>query len=110
MKAQPDTLKVTLYVHARRLFDGNIQHAVLTFRASPDLGMGFVVAEHQIELPSPVVTKTDLVNAEINSLRDEQNKILANAQVKSSMIEDQIQALMCLEGTVISKEDEKIPF
>ncbi|HCM62074.1 MAG TPA: hypothetical protein DIT05_05945 [Morganella sp. (in: Bacteria)] len=110
MKAQPDTLKVTLYVHARRQFDNSIQYAVLTFRASLDLGMGFVVAEHQIELPVPDIAKSDLVLAEINSLRDEQNKILANAQVKSSLIEDQIQALLCLEGTVISKDDEQIPY
>ncbi|EOH3236996.1 hypothetical protein JC794_14125 [Morganella morganii] len=110
MKAQPDILKVTLYIHAQKQYDSSIKYNVSACRFSPETGLGFVVAEHQIELPAPNITKADLVNAEIDSLRDEQNKILANAQVKSSMIEDQIQALLCLEGEVISKDDEALPY
>lgn len=110
MKAQPNPLKVTLYVHAQKQIDGSIVYSVYTHKYSSADYMGVPVAEHQIELPVPAVTKSDLANAEIDSLRDEQNKILANAQVKSSLIEDQIQALLCLEGKVISKDDEALPY
>ncbi|HCT1976628.1 TPA: hypothetical protein OTQ32_003814, partial [Proteus mirabilis] len=47
---------------------------------------------------------------EIDFLRNEQEKILADAQVKTSLLEDQIQMLLCLEGKPIAKEDEEIPY
>ncbi|HAT1513774.1 TPA: hypothetical protein I8W54_002092 [Morganella morganii] len=110
MKAQPETLKVTLYVHAQKQFDGSIAYSVYTHKFKATDGMGFPVAEHQLELPAPLVSKFDLVQAEIDSLRAEQNKILADATAKTGLLEDQIQALLCLEGEVISKEDEEIPY
>lgn len=110
MKAQPDTINVTLYIHAKKQFDGNIQYAAYGFPFSPEYDLGFVVAEHTIELPVPAITKAELNQAEIESLRTAQNNILADAEIKTRAIEDQIQALLCLEGTVISKDDEQIPY
>lgn len=110
MKAQPDTLKVTLYVHAQKRFDGSIAYSVYTHKFKATDGMGFPVAEHQLELPVPSISKFDLVQAEIDSLRAEQNKILADATAKTRLLEDQIQALLCLEGKVISKDDEALPY
>ncbi|HDU8695039.1 TPA: hypothetical protein RG731_000199 [Morganella morganii subsp. morganii] len=110
MKAQPNPLKVTLYVHAEKHFDGSIAYSVYTHKFKATDNMGFPVAEHQFELPVPAISKSDLAQAEIDSLRAEQNKILADAEVKSGLIEDQIQALLCLEGKVISKDDETLPY
>lgn len=110
MKAQPDTLKITLYIHAQKRFDGSIAYSVYTHKFKATDGMGFPVAEHQLELPAPSVSKFDLVQAEIDSLRTEQNKILADATAKTRLLEDQIQALLCLEGKVISKDDEALPY
>ncbi|EMD6373746.1 hypothetical protein VRQ87_003672 [Morganella morganii] len=110
MKAQPDTLSVTLYVHAQKRFDGSIAYSVFTHKFKATDGMGFPVAEYQFELPVPAISKFDLVQAEIDSLRAEQNKILADAEVKSGLLEDRIQALLCLEGKVISKDDEALPY
>ena len=110
MKAQPNPLKVTLYVHAKKQFDGTITFEAYTYKFKATDGMGFPVSEHAFELPVPSLSKSDLVQAEINSLRDQQNKILAEAEIKSGLLEEQIQALQCLEGSVISKEDEQIPY
>lgn len=110
MKAQPKTLSVTLYIHARKQFDGSYHYAAFTFKADVSLGVGFVVSEHTVEIPFQELTSEQLVSAEIEMLREEQNKILADAQVKSSLLEDQIQMLLCLEGKPISKIDEEIPY
>ncbi|HAT3765885.1 TPA: hypothetical protein I8636_002509 [Morganella morganii] len=110
MKAQPETLKVTLYIHAKKQFDGTIAFEAYTYKFKATDGMGFPVAEHQFELPVPAISKPDLVRAEIESLRAEQNKILADAEIKSGLLEDRIQALLCLEGKVISKDDEALPY
>ncbi|HEK2780095.1 TPA: hypothetical protein SMT61_003074, partial [Proteus mirabilis] len=67
-------------------------------------------AEHTVDVPFKEPTQTDLIHAEIDFLRNEQEKILADAQVKTSLLEDQIQMLLCLEGKPIAKEDEEIPY
>lgn len=110
MKAQPKTLSVTLYVHAKKQFDGSYEYNTFAFKADIKSGLGFVVAEHQIKIPFIEPTTIELANAEIEHLRSEQNKILADAQVKSSLLEDQIQMLLCVEGKPISKIDEQIPY
>ncbi|HHR5880806.1 TPA: hypothetical protein ACS7XF_000720 [Providencia alcalifaciens] len=110
MKAQPKTLSVTLYIHAQKQFDGSYRYRPLPFKYDMESGLGFVVSEHTVEIPFQELSTEQLVNAEIQSLRAEQNKILADAQVKSSLLEDQIQMLLCLEGKPISKIDEEIPY
>ena len=54
--------------------------------------------------------KLILIHAEIDFLRNEQKKILADAQVKTSLLEDKIQMLLCLKAKPIAKEDEEIPY
>lgn len=110
MKAQPKTLSVTLYVHALKQFNGTYRYQAYTFKADVSLGVGFVVSEHTVEIPYQELPLEQLVNAEIEMLREEQNKILADAQVNSSLLEDQIQMLLCVEGKPISKIDEEIPY
>ncbi|WP_323084626.1 hypothetical protein [Providencia alcalifaciens] len=110
MKAQPKTLSVTLYIHAQKQFDGSYQYRPSTFKFDGASGLGFVVSECTVDIPFQELPTEQLVNAEIESLRTEQNKILADAQVKSSLLEDQIQMLLCLEGKPISKIDEEIPY
>ncbi|MGO2306059.1 MAG: hypothetical protein ACTH5W_15330 [Providencia sp.] len=110
MKAQPKTLSVTLYTHAQKQFDGSYRYNVHAFKAEADSRLGFVIAEHITEIPFTEPSNLELVQLEINSLKAEQNKILADAHVKSSQLEDQIQMLLCLEGKPISKSDEQIPY
>lgn len=110
MKAQPKTLSVTLYIHAQKQLDGSYQYNAYAFKADVKSGLGFVVTEHTIDIPFTKPTNAELVQLEINALKVEQNKILADAQMKSSLLEDQIQMLLCLEGKPISKTDEQIPY
>lgn len=110
MKAQPKTLTVNLYVHAKKQFNGSYEYNTFAFKADIKAGLGFVIAEHQVEIPFITPTPVELVHAEIEHLRFEQSKILADAQVKSSLLEDKIQMLLCLEGKPISKSEEKIPY
>ncbi|MGG4609946.1 hypothetical protein [Providencia sp. Me31A] len=110
MKAQPKTLSVTLYIHAQKQFDGSYQYNTYAFKSDVKSGFGFVIAEHVIEIPFTEPTNAELVQLEIDALKAEQNKILADAQVQSSLLEDQIQMLLCLEGKPISKIDEEIPY
>ncbi|SST02815.1 Uncharacterised protein [Acinetobacter baumannii] len=111
MKAQPKTpLNVTLYIHAQKQFDGSYRYRPSTFKYDIDSGLGFVIAEHTVDIPFTAPSSTELVQLEIDALKAEQNKILADAQVKSSLLEDQIQMLLCLEGKPISKIDEELPY
>ncbi|MGB5115760.1 MAG: hypothetical protein WBO26_02160 [Providencia rettgeri] len=110
MKAQPKTLSVTLYIHAQKQFDGSYRYYAHPFKTEADSCLGFVIAEHTTEIPFTEPTNAELVQLEIGALKAEQNKILADAQVKSSLLEDQIQMLLCLEGKPISKIDEQIPY
>lgn len=110
MKAQPKTLSVTLYIHAQKQFDGSYRYNAHPFKAEANSCLGFVIAEHITEIPFTEPSNLELVQLEINSLKAEQNKILADAHVKSSQLEDQIQMLLCLEGKPISKSDERIPY
>ncbi|WP_265494949.1 hypothetical protein [Providencia heimbachae] len=110
MKAQPKTLSVTLYIHAQKQCNGSYVYSALKFKADPNDCLGFVISEHTVEIPFIEPTLTELVHAEIDALKAEQNKILADAHVKSSQLEDQIQMLLCLEGKPISKSDEQIPY
>ncbi|CDG86543.1 hypothetical protein [Xenorhabdus bovienii] len=109
MKAQ--NLNVKLYVYAQQSFFNETSILVTTThpKYNGDL-FGVLVATHEIELPYPSMTQSDLVNAQINSLRTQQKKVIADAQVKASELEDQIQALLCIEGQPISKADEEIPY
>ncbi|MEX5968209.1 hypothetical protein [Providencia hangzhouensis] len=110
MKAQPKTLSVTLYIHAQKQFDGSYRYNTHSFKAESDSYLGFAIAEHTTEIPFTEPTNAELVLLEIDALKAEQNKILADAQVKSSLLEDRIQMILCLEGKPISKIDEQIPY
>lgn len=110
MKAQPKTLSVTLYIHAQKQFDGSYQYSAYAFKSDAKSGLGFVIAEHVTEIPFTEPTNAELVQLEINALKAEQNKILADAQIQTSLLEDQNQMLLCIEGKPISKEDEQIPY
>ncbi|MEQ4624778.1 hypothetical protein [Providencia manganoxydans] len=110
MKAQPKTLSVTLYIHAQKQFDGSYLYRLYPAKYSIESGLGFVIAEHRIDIPFTEPTNSELIQLEIDALKAEQNKILADAQVKSSLLEDQIQMLLCVEGKPISKIDEEIPY
>ena len=110
MKAQPKTLSVTLYIHAQQQFDGSYKYRPYPFKYDIESGLGFVIAEHTIDIPFTAPSNTELVQLEIDSLKAEQSKILADAQVKSRLLEDQIQMLLCLEGKPISKTDEQITY
>ncbi|EJD6080695.1 hypothetical protein M0L39_RS09570 [Providencia rettgeri] len=110
MKAQPKTLSVTLYIHAQKQPDGSYQFNAYAFKSDVKSGLGFVIAEHFTEIPFTEPTNAELVQLEIDALKTEQNKIIADAQVQSSLLEDKIQMLLCLEGKPISKTDEQIPY
>ncbi|MBC5791140.1 hypothetical protein [Providencia sp. JUb39] len=110
MKAQPKTLSVKIYIHAQKQFDGSYKYCPSTCKFDIESGLGFVIAEHTTDIPFTAPSSTELVQLEIDSLKAEQNKIIADAQVKSSLLEDQIQMLLCLEGKPISKIDEEIPY
>ncbi|WP_241260816.1 hypothetical protein [Proteus mirabilis] len=60
MKAQPESLTVTLYIHAQKQFDGSYQYNAYAFKADPNAGLGFVVAEHTVDVPFKEPTQTDL--------------------------------------------------
>lgn len=110
MTAQPKILTTTLYIHAQKKFNGSYEYTAYTFKADPNIGIGFVVAEHTVELPFREPSKQELILAEVDYLRKEQDKILADAHIKTTQLEDHIQALLCLEGKPISKTDEQIPY
>lgn len=110
MKAQPKTLKATLYVYAKEGFDKQVEFTTLTCEAENVTFWGALVHQQDIEIALPAINKSDLIHAQINALKEKQEKVLATAQREVSQIEDHIQSLLCIEGKPVSAADMELPY
>lgn len=101
MKAQQETLKVKLYVHAiENRITRQMNITVLQHDASKNGSteiFGTVVAVHNIEIPYPDINNSEFINLQIEELKKEKDKVLAEAHAKTVEIEDRIQSLLCIE-------------
>lgn len=52
MKAQPNPLKVTLYVHAQKRFDGSIAYSVFTHKFKATDGMASPLPNTSLNYPT----------------------------------------------------------
>lgn len=97
-------MKVKAYVHAKYddHYDAESGKYIKGFRyvAWPCKGdsWGFFVCEHEFEIPA--VDENELRNGVVKLMRDEQQKIRADAEVKFQNIEQQIQEMLCLPAEV----------
>ncbi|MDE1494504.1 hypothetical protein KKJ22_15800 [Xenorhabdus bovienii] len=110
MKAQPNTLKVTIYVYAKEGLDKQIEFNTLTFKPANTAYWGALVHRHDVEITLPSVNKSDLIHAQINALEAEKEKVLASVQIEVNRIEDRIQSLLCIEGEPVSVSDMELPY
>ncbi|MCL2899759.1 hypothetical protein [Brenneria tiliae] len=63
-----------------------------------------------VTAPVPQVSPADLVNLQVENLKNQQQKILADAQVKAGELEDKIQRLLCIEHHPhVSADADEIP-
>ncbi|BET97664.1 hypothetical protein [Xenorhabdus taiwanensis] len=110
MKAQPKTLKITLYVYAKEGVDRQVEFTTFTNKPVNTAFWGALVSQHDVEITLPSVNKSDLVQAQIKGLEAEKEKVLANAQVEVNRIEDHIQSLLCIEGQPVPAADMELPY
>jgi hypothetical protein len=57
-----------------------------------------LVETREVDIPLPIVDRKQIVLAAIEKLREEKNKVLAEAQLKANAFDDKIQKLLCLEA------------
>ncbi|WP_338885356.1 hypothetical protein [Xenorhabdus sp. TH1] len=110
MKAQPKTLKITLYVYAKEGFDRQIEFTTFTNEPVNTTFWGALVSQHDVEITLPSVNKSNLIQAQIDALKAEKEKVLSHAQVEVNRIEDHIQSLLCIEGKPVSASDMELPY
>lgn len=88
------TKKHTIYLTAKKI-GGKYSYGIEMVDMSE---YGYITVEtKEIEVSMDVPEGYDPVNGHIDALRDEKQKIGAEAQVKINNIEDQIQSLLAIE-------------
>ncbi|WJV61093.1 hypothetical protein PCO87_14320 [Pectobacteriaceae bacterium C52] len=93
MKAPDITeIEVTLYIH-------NAQYTGKTLVSSCDMSHygHTLIGTHTVTVPIPQMSNSELTSRQIATLKNQQQKIIADAQVKASQLEDQIRHLLCIE-------------
>ncbi|WP_137742518.1 hypothetical protein R0L47_10120 [Pectobacterium polonicum] len=93
MKAPDITeVEVTLYIH-------RVKHTEKPFIAISDMSQygHTLIGTHAVIVPIPQISNSELTNRQIASLKNQQQKIIADAQIQAGEIEDQIQRLLCIE-------------
>ncbi|EHD22100.1 MULTISPECIES: hypothetical protein [Brenneria] len=106
MKAPDITeIEVTLYFH-QCPYSKNI---VVTTCDMSQQGYT-LLGTHTDTFPVPQVSPVDLINLQIDTLKNQQQKILADAQIKAGELEDKIQRLLCIEHQPSFDKKRHIPF
>ena len=93
-------MKVTAYVYARispaGLNLGKVEYTVFNMDGMGLYGWGKLVA--QVEIDVPDLTRADLIPDAVRTLRDEQQRVRAEAEQKAQAIEAKIGNLVALEN------------
>ncbi len=90
-------IKETLYLHAFRRDDGSYGFQTYTFDASNLENNNYILVDtKEIEMTVPEINEIDLDQKTIERMKEEQQKILADAQLKANNIEEQIQNMLCI--------------
>ncbi|EPQ7356637.1 hypothetical protein ACUV6R_000123 [Klebsiella pneumoniae] len=72
----------------------------------PDLYV--LVTTKTVEVPIPDLAPVDIIGMQVNALRARKEKVSAEAKKELSVIEDQIQQLLCIDHSPVEEGD--IPF
>ncbi|QHP55043.1 hypothetical protein EH203_15070 [Pectobacterium carotovorum subsp. carotovorum] len=56
-----------------------------------------LIGTHTVIVPIPQISDSELTNHQIAALKNQQQKIIADAQIQASQLEDKIQRLLCIE-------------
>ncbi|MEQ6971343.1 hypothetical protein [Pectobacterium polaris] len=56
-----------------------------------------LISTCEVSVPFPEVTPEYLAERKMSALREQQQKVLSDAQTKANELEDQVQKLLCLE-------------
>lgn len=91
------TMKQTMYVHASKKYNGtnefDIDMKVCDMTEYGYILIGTVEVSADFDLPDDF----NFTQAEIDSLKTQKSKIQAEAQMKITQIDEQIQRLQCIE-------------
>ncbi|HBW7621238.1 TPA: hypothetical protein QHR34_002664 [Raoultella ornithinolytica] len=72
----------------------------------PDLYV--LVSTKTVEVAIPALEPVDIIGMQVNALRAKKEQISADANKQLSVIEDQIQQLLCIDHSPIEEND--VPF
>jgi len=86
-------MKLKAYVHAEwNDFDKKFLYKVYPCEAA---AFGVFIAE--VEIDAPEVDEGELIKGQVKLMRDKQQEIRAEAELKFQQIEESIQKMLCLE-------------
>lgn len=91
------TSQIELFLHARKDWEGKDYYSAFQSDMSGTTGFGFVVAKTTVDVDFEIPDDFNLNVEMVNALRKQQKSIQAEAQMKLTQIEDQIQRLLCIE-------------
>ncbi|HBT2859233.1 TPA: hypothetical protein ORN00_004860 [Klebsiella aerogenes] len=67
-----------------------------------------LVTSKTVEIAIPALEPIDIIGMQVNALRAKKEQISADANKQLSVIEDQIQQLLCIDHSPIEESD--VPF
>ncbi|GKX48012.1 hypothetical protein [Pectobacterium carotovorum] len=62
-----------------------------------------LISTCEVSVPFPEITPEYLAERKMSALREQQQKILSDAQIKANELEDQVQKLLCVERQTPTK-------
>ncbi|MCA5919291.1 hypothetical protein LES60_06605 [Pectobacterium brasiliense] len=93
MKAPDITeIEVTLFIHNSRYLE-----SIMVSTCDMSHYGHILIGTHTVTVPIPRISDSELTNRQIAALKNQQQKIIADAQIQASQLEDQIQRLLCIE-------------
>lgn len=87
-------MKIKGYVHAEWIDF----HKKFVYQVWPCKSASFGVIVCEVEFDAPDVDEAELIKGQVKIMREKQQEIRADAEVKFQQIEESIQKMLCLEN------------
>jgi len=91
--------KVTLYIHASKYVNSDYEICVSTYKQkSCEYFTVIDIATVDVEINIPTINKNELIQANIEQLKNRIEKERADSFLRVQAVKDEIQKMLCLEN------------
>ena len=74
----------------------SIEHDYTSIWEHGEMPEGYIIVSNPINVEFEMLPESDLVNAEVESLKEAKRDVFAKAQIRANAIEDKIQSLLAI--------------